>query len=327
MELSYERWYRKNLRRSFSSVGWTLVVYYLIMNVAVILTVIVEMIVRMMGKIASGNAEGIMTAVEEAAGSGWGYFLAVAVGLVILLCWKKKRFWKEEIWAKGRPMTPGSFLGILCIFLGCQSVYQLLAMAVEAVLNVFGLSIVEGMESMAADSSNFSMFLYMGILAPVAEEILFRGLIQKTLMPYGRKFAIFCSAFAFGIFHGNLLQSAYAFLVGLVLGYVASEYSIAWAMVLHMINNLVVADMLTRLTAGLPGLAADLIVSGIIWAFTIGAIVVAVVKRKKIGAWLRRERMNGLYVKCFFSNAGMIVLMILMGLSMLMMAFLMINPI
>lgn len=327
MELTYEQWQRKQLRRSFSTVGWVLVIYYLIMNAAVILTAIVETIVRMMGKIAAGNTRDIMAAAEEATSSGWGYFLAAAVGLIVLLCWKKKRFWKEEIWSRGKPIKAGSFLGILCIFVGCQCVTQMVATTVELILNMFGLSILEGMNALSADGTNFSMFLYTGILAPIVEEILFRGLIQRTLMPYGKKFAILCTAFLFGIFHGNLIQAPFAFLVGLVLGYVAAEYSIGWAMVLHMVNNLLIADTLTRLTSGLPEIAAGLIIWAVIAGCFIAGIIVLIVKRKSVGAYLNRERMNGLYLKCFFSNAGMIVLMVIMGLSMVLTAFMLIGPI
>lgn len=319
-------WNPKYLRRDFSSVGWILLIYYGIMNVCVFLTVFIEAIIGMMQMVLSGNMDDIMLLAEQAAGNAWGYFLAIAIGLVILLCWKKPRFWKDVIWEKGKPMTVGSFFAILSIFLSGQMIYQIVVTVTELILNGFGLSIMEGLESMAVDSSNFSMFFYAGILAPISEEILFRGLIQKKLMPYGKKFAIFCSAFAFGIFHGNLLQSPYAFLVGLVLGYVAAEYSIAWAMVLHMINNLVIADMLPRLTMGMSEMAASMVIWVIIAAFTVAAIVVAIVKRREIGAYLRQERLNKLYVKSFFSCAGMIILMILMGLSMIVTGFLMIGP-
>ena len=325
MQMNSEHWQKKMLRRSFSSTGWILLVYYGIMNVSVFLAVFAEMIVGMVERIAEGNMDDIMALTEQAAENAWGYFLAVAIGLVILLCWKKLRFWKEEIWAKGKPMTVGSFFAILSIFLSGQMVYQIMVVVTELVLNLFGLSIAEGLESMAVDSSNFSMFLYSGILAPISEEILFRGLIQKRLMPYGKKFAILCSAFTFGIFHGSLLQSPYAFLVGLVLGYVAAEYSIGWAMVLHMINNLVIADMLNRLTMGMSEMASSLLIWLVIFAFTVAAVVVAIVKRREIGAYLHREKLNGLYVKCFFSCPGMVILMILMGLSMILTGFLMIG--
>lgn len=323
MELTC-RQQRKILRRRFGFVGWTLVVYYLLMNVTVIFAMLAEISVAL---ISGAGVEEMMTLLEEAATGGWGYILAIIIGLVILLCWKKRKFWKEEIWERGKPMTVGAFFGILCVFLSCQSLYQALVTGTELILNSAGLSLMEGLEAMSLRGDRFSMFLYAGILAPISEELLFRGLIQKSLKPWGKKFSIFCSAFAFGIFHGNLFQSPYAFLVGLVLGYVASEYSIAWAMLLHMINNLVIADMLTRLTAGLPEMAAGLIVSGIIWAFAIAAVVVFIRNHRKIRAWLVAEPMKGEYLRCFFSSWGMIVLTVLMGLSMIYTTIIMINPI
>lgn len=322
--MTYERWVQKNLRRSFSRVGWILLIYYAMINVAVLAVSILEIAIGMIREFAAGNYK----AAYDAGGAtgNWGYLLAIGVGLLILLLWKKPRFWKEEIWAKGKPMGFGTFWGLLCVFLSCQMIYQFAVMAVELILNAAGLTMLEGLEAMAADTDQFSMFLYAGILAPISEELLFRGLIQRTLLPYGRKFAIFCSAFAFGLFHGNLYQSPYAFLVGLILGYVASEYSIAWAMVLHMVNNLVIADMIPRVTAGLPEEAASLIIWAVIFVCTVAAIVVLIVKRREVGAWMRQERMNGLYLKCFFTCPGMILLMILMVISMVVTTCMTITP-
>lgn len=319
--MSYEQWQRKQLRHSFSTVGWVLLIYYLVMNLAVFAAAFVESVVGMVNQILAGS----FTMTGSAAGE-WGYILAVAVGLLILLIWKKPRYWREEIRAKGKPMTPGSFLCILCLFLSGQLLYQIVTTAAELTLNSFGLTMMEGLEAMSLGSDSFTMFLYAGILAPISEEILFRGLIQRTLMPYGKKFAVFCSAFAFGLFHGNLLQTPYAFLVGLVLGYTAAEYSIAWAMVLHMVNNLVIADMLTRLTAGMSELAAGMIISGIVFAFSVGAVIVVIKKRRQIEAYLHQERMNRLCLKCFFTSPGMVTLTVLMVISMVVTAFMLVTP-
>jgi hypothetical protein len=114
------------------------------------------------------------------------------------------------------------------------------------------------------------------------------------------------------LFHGNLLQIPYAFAVGLVLGYVAAEYNIVWAMVLHMINNLVLGDMLYRILGGLPTETADLIIWGIILAFSVMAVILVIAKRKEIAAWLRSERIVGPYLGCYFSCAGTIVMLIFM---------------
>lgn len=329
MELTWEEWkaMKKGLRRKLGATGWTLLVYYIIVNAAVFAWVFAETLIGSVQHILSGDFYALEQAAYRAAEGGWGYFLAAAVGLLILLLWKKPRFWKEEIWAKGKPMGFGSFFGIACVFLGCQLISQIALVVLELILNVFGLTIVAGVESLSVDPDNFSMFLYASLLAPVTEEILFRGLIQRSLMPYGKKFAIFCSALTFGLFHGNLIQTPYAFLAGLVLGYVASEYSIGWAMLMHMINNLLLADSLNRLTSFLPEEAAAIVIWGVLLFFGVAAVVILVAKRKKIKEWLAQEKINRTYLGCFFSSPGVIVFMALMITMTIGTMFVMISPI
>lgn len=317
---------RKQLRKAMSPAGWIVTIYYLIVNICVILTALVEFLVVMMGELSTGNLDFMEQAAASATSSAWGYFVAAAVGLIILLAWKKPRFWKNEIWARGKPMKAGDFFGILCLFLSVQVVYQFLVIGMELFLNGIGLTLMEGLESMSAGSDSFSMFLYMGILAPVTEELLCRGLIQRTLMPYGRRLAILGSAFLFGMFHGNIFQAPYAFAVGLVLGYVASEYSIAWAMLLHMINNLVLGDMFTRLTAGMDEAGAALLLWGILLLCIIGAVMTLVRKRREVRAWMHRNPLDPTYARCFFSSAGVITFTVLMVLSMIGTCFMLITP-
>ena len=328
MEMTSEQWKeaRKGIKRHMSTSSWALLIYYAIMNVAVIGWMVVETVINLMQGAISGNFSSIEGAILKSAESAWGYFLAAAVGFAILLVWKKPRYLKEEIFTKGAPMTAGAFWTILCIFLSGQMVFQLGSIALELLLNCFGYSIAEGLESLQTDPDNFSMFLYAGILAPITEETLFRGLIQRSVLPFGKKFAILVSSLTFGLFHGNLIQTPYAFVVGLVLGYVAAEYNILWAMVLHMINNLVLGDMLYRLLGGLPENTVNLIVWGIILAFTVAAVILVVAKRKEIAQWLRQEKMIGAYVKCYFSCAGTIVLLVIMGLNILVTTFMLIAP-
>ncbi|MBQ9149012.1 MAG: CPBP family intramembrane metalloprotease [Oscillospiraceae bacterium] len=322
MYQTYEQWYCKNLRRQLNPVGWSLVIYYAILNVAVMAVAMVEAVVYAV----SGGMNGLEDALMEATSSYWGYFLAVGIGMLVLLLWKKPKFWREEIWKKGKVMTPGSFFAILAIFLSGQVIYQIIVIGLEIILNSLGLTLMEGMEAVSAGGDDLSMFIYMGILAPVSEEILFRGLVQRSLEPYGKKFAIFCSALAFGLFHGNILQTPYAFAVGLVLGYVAAEYSIAWAMVLHLINNMLLGDSLTRLMSGMSEVGGALLFWGILLACAVAAIVIMIVNRRKIGNYLRQERIHPWYMKSFFGSAGMITFMVIMGLSIVGTLFVLITP-
>ena len=316
---------RKAMRRRIGSTGWSVLLYYVLMNVCVIITMAVEAISGSMRSIIQGDFGSVNDAVAEAAGSGWGYLIATAIGLLILLLWKKPKFWREQIWKKGKPMKFGDFIAILCLFLCGQLIYQFYVIVLEMGLNIFGFSMMEGIQSMMPDSDNLSMYLYACIAAPIAEELLCRGVVQRTLMPFGKGFAIFGSAFIFGLFHGNILQAPMAFMVGLVLGYVAAEYSIVWALILHMINNMVLGDILTRL---IPN---DITASIVLWAVlllcAVGAIITLVRRGDAVTAWKRNSRaVPGAY-KCFFSSGGVITFMVVMVLCMIYTCFALITPV
>lgn len=315
-----EKMIRKQIRRSFHPVSWSLVVYYIIMNVAVAIVMFTDVMIQMIRNISAGDAY-LEEALVNAASNGWGYILAGIAGLIILFCWKGKGFWKEQIWAKGRPMTFGGFCAMLALVVGCQMAATIGANIMELILNQFGLSIQASMESASMTVDTFSLWLYMAVWAPVTEEILFRGVIQRLMLPYGKRFAIFASAFLFGIFHGNLVQSPYAFLVGLILGYVACEYSIAWAMLLHMINNMILGDSFSRITMGLPEEISNLLFLLLTAGCAIAGLVILIVKRREIRRVLGRP-MDKRVLGCFFSNPGTIVLTVMMAGNMLLMLFL-----
>lgn len=79
------------------------------------------------------------------------------------------------------------------------------------------------------------------ILAPLVEELICRGIIFRIAEKVSPEFwAANCiQALAFGIMHMNLVQGIYAFLLGLVLGYIYGKYCNIWmCMLLHGVINL-----------------------------------------------------------------------------------------
>ncbi len=311
-----DRQINKWLRRRFSPVGWTLLIYNLLLNVLVIGTMVLDVLKQYLKSFSEGSFLE-QPDMDALLGNGWGYILTVAVGLVIFYAWKGGDYWKREILKKEAPMRPGVFFCLLTLVAGAQMVSSLWITGLEAVLNQFGRSALEMLESVSGDSDTFSMFFYASILAPISEEILFRGYVLRSLRPYGKRFAIFGSAFLFAIFHGNLLQVPYAFLAGLVLGYAAAEYSIIWAAVLHMFNNLVLADLMTRALESLPVMAADIISLVVFGGFAVASVVLLIVKRREVRAYRKSEWMDRRCLKCFFGSAGMILLMLFMAVNML----------
>lgn len=99
-------------------------------------------------------------------------------------------------------------------------------------------------------------FVTIGIVAPIAEEMVFRGAILRALNQWlghrMRWVAIAQSALLFGVVHGNMAQGFGAFAVGLILGWMYIRTgSIVPGVVLHWTNNMaaVVAYRLMPQTA------------------------------------------------------------------------------
>lgn len=80
--------------------------------------------------------------------------------------------------------------------------------------------------------------IWVCLIAPVTEEMVFRGALLKVLSPYGSKSAIIISAVLFGAIHGNLQQFPIAFLLGLLFGFISIKTgTIFYTIILHMFNN------------------------------------------------------------------------------------------
>jgi len=98
-------------------------------------------------------------------------------------------------------------------------------------------------ELMGMISKDFPTMIVMTVvMAPVFEEIIFRGIIQKGLINGGMKpvKAIWISSIVFGLVHGNPWQFVGAVLLGFVLGTVYYKTkSLLLPMLLHGFNNLV----------------------------------------------------------------------------------------
>ena len=130
------------------------------------------------------------------------------------------------------------------VFLGLGSILPL-----QWIYEQLNISLSMEMEEMFKSiMGNRWGYLALGILAPLAEEMVFRGAILRTLLNYfnGRMYwvPIIVSALLFGLIHGNMAQLLNAFLIGILLGwmYYRTE-SIVPGIVLHWVNNTVAYTM------------------------------------------------------------------------------------
>lgn len=86
-----------------------------------------------------------------------------------------------------------------------------------------------------------SLPLFVGavLLAPLAEELLFRHLLISLFSPYGKTKAVLLSALFFALAHGNFFQMPYAFIAGCLLCAAAIVgNSVLFPVLFHLLYNL-----------------------------------------------------------------------------------------
>lgn len=141
---------------------------------------------------------------------------------------------------------------IAFIFFAIMGLQMLTNIAMTPVISFLesstGVSFTEANAVATSHSVSSSMMLYSIIIAPIIEELLYRGVLLRTLERYGKWFAIIISALVFGLMHGNAVQFPVAFVIGLLFGYLTLKYSIGLSIILHILNNLSV-EIIGRISA------------------------------------------------------------------------------
>ena len=106
-------------------------------------------------------------------------------------------------------------------------------------------------------------YVAIGLLAPLAEEMVFRGAILRVLLKvFDRRWhwlPIVISAVLFGAVHGNMAQFLHAMLLGLLLGWLYYRTdSIVPGVVLHWVNNSIAYIIFNLLPQATEGKLIDL---------------------------------------------------------------------
>ena len=84
------------------------------------------------------------------------------------------------------------------------------------------------------------MILVVGIIGPICEELMFRGIVFHRLKDWVKpQAAIVISALLFGIYHGNVIQFFYATCMGVMLAIIYDKTGTLWiSIVAHIAANL-----------------------------------------------------------------------------------------
>lgn len=164
----------------------------------------------------------------------------VIITATFLIIYKvRKKSFKEELQfrkTKNINIITAVILG-LSIWLFDSGVLSIIQ---EAGLLAEHFATMEETLSPITQGNMFIVIISVGIIGPFVEELIFRGLIYKTLIKkFSVLWTIIIQAILFGLFHFNLIQSAYATLMGILLGYAVYKTKSIWpAVLMHIVNNL-----------------------------------------------------------------------------------------
>ncbi|MEG1001396.1 MAG: CPBP family intramembrane glutamic endopeptidase [Cellulosilyticaceae bacterium] len=248
--------------------------------------------------------------VEKLNVSGVIMIVSVCFGMLVIAYYCKKQSLVNDMIGTNKMMNKSSFTKILFCFIALQPVFSIIAFFMEEGFNLFGYTLESQIASSTSISLTFSMFLYAAFLGPIVEEIIYRGAVLQTLKQYGKGFAIIISALLFGASHMNLTQGLFAFGVGLILGYVAIEYSLRWAIVIHIVNNFIFSDVLGMIGEYLGEPVGDILISFVLVIFFIGGVVVVYRHRIDIMDYIRENKCDRKLLKYTFSSLWFVILIL-----------------
>lgn len=140
----------------------------------------------------------------------------------------------------GRIFHPLSVIGIILLVPGTQCLSTYLVSFLASLFPQWMKAYEKLMDTAGMTNGlTVSMFFYSVLLAPIGEELLFRGVTMhqaKKVFPFWA--ANIMQALLFGVFHMNMIQGIYAFFLGMILGYICERGgSIYQSILFHMLFN------------------------------------------------------------------------------------------
>ena len=134
--------------------------------------------------------------------------------------------------------SPSVFLHFFLIFCGVQWISSLLTIPLVLLFQKMGLDLsYSEMAAKGGALNDIPMLVYTILIAPIVEELVFRGVFYKRFKAFGSFFTAFACSLFFALIHSNFLQFIPAFMMGFVLFAIRDKYGLRYSILLHLTNN------------------------------------------------------------------------------------------
>lgn len=140
---------------------------------------------------------------------------------------------------KKHNMKPTQLLGAFAISYALMYLSNLAGQFFTNIIGIIkGSPVDDAIADLVSELNPLTAFFVMVLLAPALEEWIFRKLLVDRTIRYGEGTAIFLSGLMFGLFHGNLNQFVYTFLVGAFWAFIYVKTGrLRYTIYLHMALN------------------------------------------------------------------------------------------
>ena len=223
-----------------------LAAYTIIIIVANLFQIIYQLMIMLYLGLTQGNSllSDVGSLSEELVGlMSQNVLYAISVAAV-LICGVVFFFWyHHEVRGEQRIdiriiLRKRTLLSFLILGIGCQFFFSGVMNIIQPMFPKIFEEYGETMEGLLS-SNLLLVLLYTLLVAPIVEELIFRGV---TLYRAGKVLPLIganlLQAMFFGIYHQNLIQGIYAFVMGYVLGLVYRKYRTIYApILLHILIN------------------------------------------------------------------------------------------
>ncbi len=204
------------------------------------------------------------------------YLLGMPVAYLLLCALPKRAPQKQKL----HPLMWVGFL-FLCFALSYVSSY--LGQYVNAwVYDVLGIQVENELEQMTTATPLGINILFVGILAPIFEELFYRKAVIDRLRRYGDLPAILISGLIFGLIHGNLSQIFYATAVGILLSFIYVRtgsvlYTISIHAAFNMIGGVYTTELIRRCGDSLTPAEGDTVGVIMVTAYSVFVILCMII--------------------------------------------------
>ena len=197
-------------------------------------------------------------------------------------------------------------LGIAGLYLG-----NMVGLLVTTLIGLLrGANVVNPLESMVMESGlTLITVLILTVVGPLMEEFIFRYALYKKLGRFGDKAYIVASAALFALFHGNLSQLVYAFVLGALFAYLYCRTgNILLPAALHMFVNFLGSVVSLSVMNNQSALA---IFSMFVLLMLVGGVAIALLRYKHITLHTGVQPIGPHPVRDAVLNAGMLLSILL----------------